>query len=146
MGLLQRSIWLILLFLRLITISVGAQPGVSRREAYVTLLYGEEWLLGVRVLGRSLRDTDTKKYVESNSCQGSQLPRPSDSSKCSNDRATAHAIPSSVSEENVKILQHAAMNFVRTLSESASLCMDQLSHSCIIVSLIFGGPDLSGLL
>ncbi|PKI39091.1 hypothetical protein CRG98_040515 [Punica granatum] len=31
------------------------------REAYVTLLYGDEFLLGVRVLGKSIRDTGTTK-------------------------------------------------------------------------------------
>eukprot|EP01018_Ginkgo_biloba_P011037 Gb_18517 [translate_table: standard] len=30
-------------------------------EAYVTLLYGDEFLLGVRVLGKSIRDTGTSK-------------------------------------------------------------------------------------
>lgn len=34
-----------------------------RREAYVTLLYGEPFLLGVRVLGQSLRETGTTRYV-----------------------------------------------------------------------------------
>ncbi|KAI4338619.1 hypothetical protein MLD38_023655 [Melastoma candidum] len=31
------------------------------QEAYVTLLYGDEFLLGVRVLGKSIRDTGTTK-------------------------------------------------------------------------------------
>ena len=31
------------------------------REAYVTLLYGEDFLLGVRVLGQSLRETGTTR-------------------------------------------------------------------------------------
>lgn len=30
-------------------------------EAYVTLLYGDEFLLGVRVLGKSIRDTGSTK-------------------------------------------------------------------------------------
>ena len=30
-------------------------------QAYVTLLYGDEFALGVRVLGKSLRDTGTSK-------------------------------------------------------------------------------------
>lgn len=30
-------------------------------EAYVTLLYGDEFLLGVRVLGKSIRDTRSNK-------------------------------------------------------------------------------------
>ncbi|KAF8388225.1 hypothetical protein HHK36_026891 [Tetracentron sinense] len=33
----------------------------SRSEAYVTLLYGDEFLLGVRVLGKSIRDTGSTK-------------------------------------------------------------------------------------
>jgi hypothetical protein len=34
-------------------------------EAYVTLLYGDEFLLGVRVLGQSLRDSGTTKCATS---------------------------------------------------------------------------------
>lgn len=30
-------------------------------QAYVTLLYGDEFVLGVRVLGKSIRDTGSKK-------------------------------------------------------------------------------------
>lgn len=33
----------------------------STEEAYVTLLYGDEFLLGVRVLGKSIRDTGSTK-------------------------------------------------------------------------------------
>ncbi|XP_077227966.1 plant glycogenin-like starch initiation protein 6 [Tasmannia lanceolata] len=33
----------------------------SQSEAYVTLLYGDEFLLGVRVLGKSIRETGSKK-------------------------------------------------------------------------------------
>lgn len=33
----------------------------STPEAYVTLLYGDEFLLGVRVLGKSIRDTGSTK-------------------------------------------------------------------------------------
>ncbi|KAF8392200.1 hypothetical protein HHK36_022542 [Tetracentron sinense] len=33
----------------------------SQSEAYVTLLYGDEFLLGVRVLGKSIRDTGSTK-------------------------------------------------------------------------------------
>ncbi|CAH9146760.1 unnamed protein product [Cuscuta epithymum] len=39
----------------------GAQRSQSSKEAYVTLLYGDEFLLGVRVLGKSIRDTGTTK-------------------------------------------------------------------------------------
>ncbi|TYK27242.1 inositol phosphorylceramide glucuronosyltransferase 1 [Cucumis melo var. makuwa] len=38
--------------------SSGSQ---SSDEAYVTLLYGDEFLLGVRVLGKSIRDTGSSK-------------------------------------------------------------------------------------
>jgi hypothetical protein len=31
-------------------------------EAYATLLYGDSFLLGVRVLGQSIRETQTKRY------------------------------------------------------------------------------------
>ncbi|KAB1202914.1 putative glucuronosyltransferase PGSIP6 [Morella rubra] len=55
------SLW-VLLLLVLISIqskaSLGSQPSA---EAYVTLLYGDEFLLGVRVLGKSIRDTKSKK-------------------------------------------------------------------------------------
>lgn len=34
---------------------------VASPEAYVTLLYGDEFLLGVRVLGKSIRDTGSTK-------------------------------------------------------------------------------------
>jgi hypothetical protein len=36
----------------------------TTKEAYVALLYGEEFLLGVRVLGQSLRDSGTKRCVQ----------------------------------------------------------------------------------
>lgn len=55
------SLWVLLLVV-LISIqskaSLGSQPSA---EAYVTLLYGDEFLLGVRVLGKSIRDTKSKK-------------------------------------------------------------------------------------
>ena len=35
--------------------------GGGGREAYVTLLYGEAFMLGVRVLGQSLRETGTTR-------------------------------------------------------------------------------------
>ena len=40
---------------------VGGSPESSSPEAYVTLLYGDEFLLGVRVLGKSIRDTGSNK-------------------------------------------------------------------------------------
>ncbi|KAF8053272.1 hypothetical protein N665_1437s0008 [Sinapis alba] len=39
----------------------GSFGSVSTKEAYVTLLYGDEFLLGVRVLGKSIRDTGSHK-------------------------------------------------------------------------------------
>lgn len=33
----------------------------ASEEAYVTLLYGDQFVLGARVLGKSLRDTGTTK-------------------------------------------------------------------------------------
>jgi inositol phosphorylceramide glucuronosyltransferase 1 len=39
-----------------------AEPAAATTEdAYVTLLYGDEFVLGVRVLGKSLRDTGTSR-------------------------------------------------------------------------------------
>lgn len=58
------------LLLLLLLLSLRAQfgssvesrsPGGGREEAYVTLLYGDEFLLGVRVLGKSIRDTGTTR-------------------------------------------------------------------------------------
>jgi hypothetical protein len=39
----------------------GAAAAAAKDEAYVTLLYGDEFVLGVRVLGKSIRDTDTSR-------------------------------------------------------------------------------------
>ncbi|KAL6552597.1 Inositol phosphorylceramide glucuronosyltransferase 1 [Orobanche hederae] len=39
----------------------GALASHGSEEAYVTLLYGDEFLLGVRVLGKSIRDTGSTK-------------------------------------------------------------------------------------
>ena len=45
----------------------GAAPTTSasagQRQAYATLLYGDAFLLGVRVLGQSLRETGTDRCV-----------------------------------------------------------------------------------
>ncbi|KAM0043281.1 putative glucuronosyltransferase [Helianthus debilis subsp. tardiflorus] len=53
----------LILLLAVINQYVQAAPasGSSSREAYVTLLYGDEFLLGVRVLGKSIRDTKTTR-------------------------------------------------------------------------------------
>ncbi|OMO96043.1 Glycosyl transferase, family 8 [Corchorus olitorius] len=57
-------LWILSLIL-LITIqskaALGARAQLSSTEAYVTLLYGDEFLLGVRVLGKSIRNTGSTK-------------------------------------------------------------------------------------
>ncbi|KAG9135904.1 hypothetical protein Leryth_002609, partial [Lithospermum erythrorhizon] len=40
---------------------IGEATNLSKNEAYVTLLYGDEFLLGVRVLGKSIRDSGSNK-------------------------------------------------------------------------------------
>jgi hypothetical protein len=40
---------------------LAAGARAATEEAYVTLLYGDEFVLGVRVLGKSLRDTGTQR-------------------------------------------------------------------------------------
>ncbi|KAL3520978.1 hypothetical protein ACH5RR_019127 [Cinchona calisaya] len=42
---------------------LGSLSSPPKGEAYVTLLYGDEFLLGVRVLGKSIRDTGSKKQM-----------------------------------------------------------------------------------
>ncbi|KAL6651043.1 hypothetical protein ACP70R_009968 [Stipagrostis hirtigluma subsp. patula] len=45
-------------------VAAGMLAGVATattEEAYVTLLYGDEFVLGVRVLGKSIRDTGTRR-------------------------------------------------------------------------------------
>ncbi|KAJ3690125.1 hypothetical protein LUZ61_019289 [Rhynchospora tenuis] len=49
-----------LLLLALAALSSGGAVAASE-EAYVTLLYGDQFVLGARVLGKSLRDTGTTK-------------------------------------------------------------------------------------
>lgn len=52
----------LLLLLALVSIQSGASIRSQKTEqAYVTLLYGDEFLLGVRVLGKSIRDTGSNK-------------------------------------------------------------------------------------
>lgn len=60
---LNHGFLLILLFLVLQSLILGidAKKTQSSNEAYVTLLYGDEFVLGVRVLGKSIRDTGSKK-------------------------------------------------------------------------------------
>lgn len=53
---------IVLLALNLNQFVVAAAPtSGSSKEAYVTLLYGDEFVLGVRVLGKSIRDTKTTR-------------------------------------------------------------------------------------
>lgn len=53
------NFWVLLL---LVLVSVQSSFGSqSSGKAYVTLLYGDEFLLGVRVLGKSIRDTGSNK-------------------------------------------------------------------------------------
>ncbi|CAG7891877.1 unnamed protein product [Brassica rapa] len=55
---LKASLWLLVFSIALLKGSFGSE---SSKEAYVTLLYGDEFLLGVRVLGKSIRDTGSDK-------------------------------------------------------------------------------------
>ncbi|KAE8707799.1 Inositol phosphorylceramide glucuronosyltransferase 1 [Hibiscus syriacus] len=41
--------------------ALGIEPQSSSKQAYVTLLFGDEYVLGARVLGKSIRDTGTTK-------------------------------------------------------------------------------------
>ncbi|KAJ0261162.1 Inositol phosphorylceramide glucuronosyltransferase 1 [Hirschfeldia incana] len=53
---------LCVLLFSILLLSKGSFGSESRsKEAYVTLLYGDEFLLGVRVLGKSIRDTGSHK-------------------------------------------------------------------------------------
>ncbi|VFQ84957.1 unnamed protein product [Cuscuta campestris] len=55
-------VWLFLILSVFDNERVSGEPrSQSSKEAYVTLLYGDEFLLGVRVLGKSIRDTGTTK-------------------------------------------------------------------------------------
>jgi hypothetical protein len=50
----------------LLLCSASAVPEPSKagsKEAYVSLLYGDAFLTGMRVLGRSLRETGTRRWV-----------------------------------------------------------------------------------
>lgn len=53
--------WLLCLLISLLSIQFQTCLGSNDEEAYVTLLYGDEFLLGVRVLGKSIRDTRSNK-------------------------------------------------------------------------------------
>ncbi|KAG2333720.1 hypothetical protein Bca52824_004900 [Brassica carinata] len=52
---------LCVLLFSILLVSNGSFGSESSKEAYVTLLYGDEFLLGVRVLGKSIRDTGSDK-------------------------------------------------------------------------------------
>ncbi|KAK1415062.1 hypothetical protein QVD17_30832 [Tagetes erecta] len=56
---------LLLLLLVALNQYVESAPAsvASSKEAYVTLLYGDEFVLGVRVLGKSIRDTKTARHM-----------------------------------------------------------------------------------
>ncbi|CAG7890807.1 unnamed protein product [Brassica rapa] len=60
MAKLNPSFWVISITLLSIQFK-GSLGSASTNEAYVTLLYGDEFLLGVRVLGKSIRDTGSHK-------------------------------------------------------------------------------------
>ncbi|KAL2325364.1 hypothetical protein Fmac_024422 [Flemingia macrophylla] len=60
-GVRMKSCTCILLWLTLVLISLQSLGSARTDEAYVTLLYGDEFLLGVRVLGKSIRDTGSIK-------------------------------------------------------------------------------------
>ncbi|KAJ9682465.1 hypothetical protein PVL29_018395 [Vitis rotundifolia] len=53
------NFWFLLILLAWIRSPIPVRASGS--EAYVTLLYGDEFLLGVRVLGKSIRDTGSTK-------------------------------------------------------------------------------------
>ncbi|CAH2055123.1 unnamed protein product [Thlaspi arvense] len=56
------SFWVLLFSIALLSLQFkGSFGSESTKEAYVTLLYGDEFLLGVRVLGKSIRDTGSNK-------------------------------------------------------------------------------------
>jgi hypothetical protein len=57
---------LLLLLLLLFSISpvfAGADSAVPRRQAYVTLVYGDVYALAARVMFQSLKDTGTQKEL-----------------------------------------------------------------------------------
>ncbi|MBA0803640.1 hypothetical protein Gohar_013830 [Gossypium harknessii] len=58
------KLWILFLVL-LVTVqsklALGTKAQYSSKQAYVMLLYGDEFLLGVRVLGKSIRDTGSTK-------------------------------------------------------------------------------------
>ncbi|XP_041018568.1 inositol phosphorylceramide glucuronosyltransferase 1 [Juglans microcarpa x Juglans regia] len=55
------GLWLLLVLFFISLQSKASAESPSSKEAYVTLLYGDEFLLGVRVLGKSIKDTGSKK-------------------------------------------------------------------------------------
>ena len=50
-----------LLAAALVAVALLSGALAATEEAYVTLLYGDEFVLGVRVLGKSIRDTGTRR-------------------------------------------------------------------------------------
>ncbi|KAK7269164.1 hypothetical protein RIF29_21880 [Crotalaria pallida] len=58
----MRSLFVLCMIVLLVSLKLEASSGSQRSDvAYVTLLYGDEFLLGVRVLGKSIRDTGSNK-------------------------------------------------------------------------------------
>lgn len=58
---LRSIVFCLILLLALNHQNVGRVSGTELKEAYVTLLYGDEFVLGARVLGKSIRDTRSTK-------------------------------------------------------------------------------------
>lgn len=50
---------MVLVTVMLMTMGLGVWGRSGSGKAYVTLLYGDEFLLGVRVLGKSIENTGT---------------------------------------------------------------------------------------
>lgn len=66
---LYRSLCLVCLALIQVVSAADLPVKQNSTQAYVTLLYGDDFLLGVRVLGQSIKDTGTTRYVISEPAQ-----------------------------------------------------------------------------
>ncbi|XP_006648850.2 inositol phosphorylceramide glucuronosyltransferase 1-like [Oryza brachyantha] len=55
------GLWAAVLVAAALLAAGGGVAGAGADEAYVTLLYGDEFVLGVRVLGKSIRDAGTSR-------------------------------------------------------------------------------------
>ena len=62
-----------------VLVSASAAPdapdGAASREAYVTFVVSEEYVLGARVLGQSLRESGTVRYGRSTRAHTPRAPR-----------------------------------------------------------------------